>query len=37
VRRGGLWAKNMGLKLSAIGNTHWGTTWEHSRTPPHPK
>jgi hypothetical protein len=23
----------MGLKLGAIGNTHWGTTWEHIRTP----
>jgi hypothetical protein len=38
VRRGGLWAKHMGLKLGAIGNTlgeHignlMGTHWEFER------
>jgi len=37
VRRGGLWAKHMGLKSRAIGNTHgntlvtWGTTWRNGR------
>jgi len=39
VRRGGLWAKHMGLKRGAIGNTlgehtgniwnRLGTNWEH--------
>jgi len=28
VRRGRLWAKHMGLKPGAIGNTPWGTHWE---------
>jgi hypothetical protein len=28
VRRGGLWAKHMGLKWGAIGNTLGGTCWE---------
>jgi len=27
VRRGGLWAKDMGLKQAAIGNP-WGTLWD---------
>jgi len=29
VRRGGLWAKHMGLSQGAIRNAHpWGTHWE---------
>jgi hypothetical protein len=28
VRRGGLWAKHMGLKRCTIGNTLGGTHWE---------
>jgi len=28
AQRGGLWAKHMGLKRVAIGNTLWGTHWE---------
>jgi hypothetical protein len=38
IRRGGLWAKHMGLKRGAIGNTLWahienlmGTHWELDR------
>jgi hypothetical protein len=29
VRSGGLWAKHMGLKGGAIGNTLWETRWEN--------
>jgi hypothetical protein len=34
VRRGGLWAKHLGLKRGAIGNTlgeHIGTFWEQRK------